>query len=91
MQEMDNDKLLHAARQMNKSQSLACAKKLSEHEAVRAMLNAIIRESELTIVELIKRVFFGSQNGASFLVTFLRKKSNKINIKQSETPNSNIY
>jgi hypothetical protein len=73
--------------QMNKSSSLACAKKLSEHEAVLAKLQSIVRESQLTIVVLTKRVFFGT----SFLVTFLRKKSNKIKIKQSETPNSNNY
>ena len=86
MQAVDETRQTQTTKQMNKSLSLACAKKLSEHEALLAKLQSIVLESlpalqlrqtgHLNIVEIIKRVFFGSQYGASFLVTFLRKKSN---------------
>ena len=109
MQVIGEPKHKQHSSQMMKSSSLACAKKLSEHEALSATLKSIVRESlpaltlrqtgNLTIVEFVKRVFFGSQNGASFLVTFspvdsinikvrLRKKSDKLKIEQIETPNS---
>ena len=88
MQVIGEPKHKQHSSQMMKSKSLACAKKLSEHEALSATLKSIVRENNLTIVEFVKRVFFGSQNGASFLVTFLRKKSDKLKIEQIETPNS---
>ena len=84
MQVIGEPKHKQHSSQMMKSSSLACAKKLSEHEALSATLKSIVRENNLTIVEFVKRVFFGT----SFLVTFLRKKSDKLKIEQIETPNS---
>jgi len=45
MQVIGEAKLKQGAKQMNKPLSMACAKKLSEHEAVLTKLKSIVRET----------------------------------------------
>ena len=77
MQVIGEPKHKQHSSQMMKSSSLACAKKLSEHEALSATLKSIVRENNLTIVEFVKRVFFGSQNDASFWLLPLMRDMEK--------------
>jgi len=84
MQAVDETRQTQTTKQMNKSLSLACAKKLSEHEALLAKLQSIVLESlpalqlrqtgHLNIVEIIKRVFFAASMARAFWLLFCGKK-----------------